>query len=95
MKYFCKKTQKEIFADVFKTLWNEFPSFSTVMKCAAEFMRGRENMKNYMYERSGRPKAATSGENVELVHSLIMYNGRNNLRDIARQIDIGFWAVQS
>ena len=39
------------------------------------------------YERSGRPKPfeATTDENVELVHSLIMCDRRRSLRDIPRQ----------
>ena len=39
------------------------------------------------YERSGRPKEATTDENVELVHNLIMCD-RRSLRDLARQIGI-------
>ena len=41
------------------------------------------------YEQSVHPKEATTDENVELVHSLIMYD-RKSLRDIARQIGM-FW----
>ena len=37
------------------------------------------------YERSGRPKEATTDENVELVYSLIMCDRRRSLRDIARK----------
>ena len=38
------------------------------------------------YEQSGRPKEAITSKNVELVHSLIMYDRRGSLGDIARQI---------
>ena len=44
---------------------------------------GRECVEDY--ERSGRPKGATTDENVELVHSLIMCERRRRLRDIARK----------
>ena len=47
------------------------------------------------YERSGRPKEATSDETVEYVHSLIMCDRRRNMRDKAKQIGISFGAVQS
>ena len=46
-------------------------------------------------ERSGRPNEATKNENVELLHSLIMFDRRRSLRDIARQIGISFGTVQS
>ena len=44
--------------------------------------------------RSWRPNEATKNENVELLHSLIMFDRRRSLRDIARQIGM-FGAVQS
>ena len=47
------------------------------------------------YERSGRPKKATSYENFELVPSRIMCNKIRSLPDIARQTGIGFGVVQS
>ena len=46
------------------------------------------------YKRFGHPKEATTDENVELVHSLILCD-RRSLNDIARQIGISFGAVQS
>ena len=41
------------------------------------------------YEQSGHTKEATTDENVELVHSLIMCD-RRSLRNIARQTGISF-----
>ena len=49
-----------------------------------EFRRERESVEDY--ERSGRPQEITTDENIELVHSLIMYDRGRSLRDIARQI---------
>ena len=39
------------------------------------------------------PKEATTDENVELLHSLIMCDRRKSLRDIVRPIGISFGAV--
>ena len=39
--------------------------------------RGKESAENY--EWSGHPKEATTHENVELVHSLIMWDRRRSL----------------
>ena len=62
---------------------DESTSYSTVEKWAAEFRRGRESIEDY--EWSGHPKEATTDENVELVHSLIMCDKRS-LHDTAGQI---------
>ena len=72
IKYICKKgmTSKEIREDFMKTLGNESPSYSTVKKWAVEFKRWRESIEND--ERSGRPEDATTDENVEIVHNLVM-----------------------
>ena len=42
-----------------------------------------------------RPKEATTDENVEIVHSLVMCDRRRNLQDIASEVGISFGAVQS
>ena len=83
---------KEIHDDFIKSLGDESFFYSMVKKCAAEFRRGRESVKDY--ERSGHPKVATTDENVELIHSLIMCDRRRRLHDITRQISIRFGAVQ-
>ena len=59
----------------------------------AEFRRGRRALKDD--ERSGHPKEATTDENIEIVHSLVMCDRRQNLRDIASKVGISFGAVQS
>ena len=46
-------------------------------------------------ELSGHPKAATTDENIKLVHSLIMCDRRRSLHDIARYIQISFGTVQT
>ena len=57
-----------------KTLGNESPSYSTVNKWAAEFKHGRGS--NEDDARSGRSKDATTDENVEIVHNLVMCDRR-------------------
>ena len=72
IKYLCKKgmTPMEIHEDFMKTLENESPSYSKVKKWAAECKRGGESIEDDA--RSGRPKDATTDENVEIVHNLVM-----------------------
>ena len=48
-----------------------------------------------MMNGSGHPKEATTYENVEIVHSLVMCDRTRNLRDIASEVGISFGAVQS
>ena len=93
--YLCKKkmTPKEIHKDFMKTHGNESPSYSTVKKWAAEFKRGRERTEDDA--RSRRPKDATTDENVENVHNLVMCDRRRDLRSIASEAGISFGAVQT
>ena len=45
--------------------------------------------------RSGRPKDATADENVKVVHTLVMCDKRRDVRSIASEMGMSFWAVQS
>ena len=95
IKYFCKKGMppKEINEDFMETLGKESAFYSTVKKWAADFKRGRESVEDDI--RSGRPKYATSDENVKFVHTLVMCDRRRDLRSIASEVGISFGTVQS
>ena len=79
IKYPCKKgmTPKEIHEDFMKTIGNESPSYSTVKQWAAEFKRGRQGIEDDA--KSLRSKDATTDENVEIVHNLVMCDRRRDL----------------
>ena len=57
------------------------PSFTTVKFWAAEFKRGRKSLGDV--ERSGRPKTATTDENIAKVHQMVLDDRRMKVREIA------------
>ena len=61
-------------------------------KWAAEFKQGRESIEDDGW--SGHPKDATTDENVKVLHTLVMCDRRRDLRSIASEVGIRFWAVQ-
>ena len=84
---------KETHEDFMETLGKESPSYSKVKKWATEFKWGRESVEDD--GRSGRPKDATTDENVKVVHTLVMCDRRRDLRSIASEVGICFGGVQS
>src|SRR5436190_1006684 len=56
------------------------PSFTTVKFGAAEFQRGRKSLGDD--ERSGRPKTATTDENIAKVHEIVLDDHRIKVRKI-------------
>ena len=64
-----------------------------VKKWAAEFTRGWGSIDDD--PRSGSPKNATTDENVEIVHNLVMCDKRRDLRSVVSEVGIRFVAVQT
>ena len=95
LKYFCKKGMppKEIHEDFMVNLGTESPSYSIVKKWALELKLGRESVEDD--GRSGRPKDATTDENVKIVHTLVMCGRRRDLRSISSDVHISFGEVHS
>ena len=78
---------KEIHEDFMESLGNE--------NMAAKFKRERERETVEDDGQSGRPKDATTDENVKVMHNLVMCDRRRGLRSIAGEVGISFVAVQS
>ena len=76
IKYLQKKglARKDIHADMVATLRDDAPALSTVKKWAAEFKRDRESLEDD--PRSGRPTSATTQENIDHVHHMVMDDRR-------------------
>ena len=61
---------KDIHADIVASFKDDAPALSTVQKWAAEFKRGSESLEDD--PRSGRPATATTQENINRVHHMVM-----------------------
>ena len=72
IRYLEKKglTTKEIHSDIVSTLGDDAPVLSTAKKWAAEFKRGRESFEDD--PRSGRLSTATTQENIDRIHLMVM-----------------------
>ena len=95
IKYLQKKwlALKDIHADMVATLGDNAPTLSTVKKRAAEFKRGRESLEND--PRSGRPASATTQENIDRVHHMVMDDKRLTVNQIADAIAISRERVEN
>ena len=62
------------------------PSFTTVKFWAAEFKRGRTSLGDD--ERSGRPKIATTDENIAKVHQMVLDDRRIKVREIVEVMNM-------
>ena len=56
------------------TLGDDAPALSTVKKWEAKFKRGRESLEDD--PRSGRPASATTQENIDRVHHMVLDDRR-------------------
>ena len=72
IKYLLKKglAPKDIYADMVATLGDDGPALSTVKNWAAEFKTGKESLEDD--SRSGCPASATTQENINCVHHMVM-----------------------
>ncbi|KYN21168.1 hypothetical protein ALC57_06462, partial [Trachymyrmex cornetzi] len=61
------------------------PSFATVKRWVAEFKRDRTSLAD---ECSGRPTTATTTDNIEEIHQMIMDTRRIKIREIAEPVGI-------
>jgi len=88
IKYFVLKglSPTDIQSEFRNTLGDSSPSFSTIKKWAAEFKRGRTSIQDD--ERSGRPKTATTEENVAKIHNAILSDRRLKIRELAEMSKI-------
>ena len=62
------------------------PSLTTVKFWAAEFKRGRKSLGDD--EQSGRPKTATTDENIAKVHQMVLDDCRIKVREIGEVMNI-------
>jgi len=87
-KILCKKslTPNEIHSKFIKVYGHSSPSFSTFTKYAAEFKRGRTSLEDD--PREERPKSATTPEDIEQVHDMVLDDRRMKVREIAETIGI-------
>ena len=95
IKYLQKKglTPKDIHADMVATLGDDAPALSTTQKWAAEFKRGRQSLEDD--PRSGCPATATSEENIDRVHLMVMDDRRLTVSHIANAIGISHERVEN
>ncbi|XP_018301783.1 uncharacterized protein, partial [Mycetomoellerius zeteki] len=67
-------TSTQIKAELDAVYGDSAPSFATVKRWVAEFKRGRTSLADG--ERSGRPTTATTTDNIEEIHQMIIDNRR-------------------
>ena len=68
------------------TLGDNAPALSTVKKLAAEFKRGRESLEDDL--RSGRPSTATTQQNIDRIHKMVMDDRHLSVNYIANVMSI-------
>ena len=95
IRYLQKKglTTKEIHADMVSTLGNDAPALSTVKKWAAEFKRGRESLEDD--PKSRYPSTATTQENIDRIHQMVMNDRRLTISHLANVISISRERVEN
>jgi hypothetical protein len=84
IKFFVKEglTPNKIHSKFINVYGDSSPSFSAIMKRAAEFKRGRTSFE--VDSRKGRPKSATTPEIIKQVHDMILDDGRIKVCELLR-----------
>ena len=77
---------KDIHADMVATLRDTAPSYATVKKWAAHFKMGNESLEDDV--RRGQPTTATTEENIDHVHKVVMDDRRLTVNQIAHSVGI-------
>jgi transposase len=88
IKFFVKEglTPNEIHLKFVKVYGDSSPSFSTIIKWAAEFKCGRTSLEDD--PRDGRPRSATTPEIIEQAHDMLFDDRRMKVREIVESIGI-------
>ena len=97
IKYLCKKFLC-LPRKFMKTSWKPSGrslSFLKHSEKGQQSLGGRERECVEDYGGSGGPKDAANDETVKVVHTLVMCDRRRDLRNIASEVDIHLWAVQT
>ena len=88
IEYLFKKglAGQEIHNDMVNVLGESAPSYATVKNWVAEFKRGRTSLEDE--PREGRPKTASTSENIEKIHEIVSEDPSLTTREIADTIGI-------
>jgi [histone H3]-lysine36 N-dimethyltransferase SETMAR len=79
-------TPAQIKAELDAVYGDSSPSFATVKRWVAEFKCGRTSLADD--ERSGRPITATTSDNIEKVHQMVLNDHRIKVREISEALNI-------
>ena len=95
IRYLQKKglMTKKIHTDMVSTLGDDTSALSTVKKWAAEFKRGRESLEDD--PRSRHPSTATTQENIDHIHQMVMNDRRLTIRHLANVNSISCKRVEN
>ncbi|XP_006815359.1 protein GVQW3-like [Saccoglossus kowalevskii] len=95
IKYLYEKgmTPKEIHEDMVTTLGEDSPSYSTIKNWVANFKRGKERTKDG--RRFERPQSATTDNQVEAIHRMVMNDRRVTILHIGHSLGIIYGAAQN
>ena len=84
---------KEVHANMVATLGDFAPALSTVKKWAAEFKRSRESLEDD--PRSGRSSTATTQQNIDRIHQMVIDDRCLTVNHIAYVMSISLERVEN